>query len=86
MKRAALGLLCLLVLVPAAAFADSVDSAGPYCTRLTGCPAAFTQYDFEQFVAVKGTGNLLGNVDTQIDISGPAGTFTQSFTLKVVGP
>jgi hypothetical protein len=77
MKRATLGLLCLLVLLPAAAFADSLDSAAPYCPRLTGCPTAFTQYDFEQFVVLKGTGNLFGNVDTQIDITGPAGTFTQ---------
>jgi hypothetical protein len=76
MKRAAFGLLCLFVLIPAAAFADSVDSAAPACGRT--CPPAFIQYDFEQFLAVKGTGNLLGNVDTQIDISGPAGTFTQS--------
>src|SRR5947209_4752283 len=78
MKRAAFWLLCLLVLIPAAALADSLDSAAPYCTSFGPCPAAFTQYDFEQFLAVKGTGSLLGNVDTQIDISGPAGTFTQS--------
>jgi hypothetical protein len=78
MKRAAFWLLCLFVLIPAAAFADSLDSAAPYCTGLGPCPTAFTQYDFEQFLAVKGTGNLLGNLDTQIDISGPAGTFTQS--------
>jgi hypothetical protein len=78
MKRAALGLLCLFALVPAAAFADSLDSAAPLCGRT--CPPAFIQYDFEQFIALKGTGNLLGNVDTQIDISGPAGTFTQSIS------
>jgi hypothetical protein len=78
MKRAAFGLLCLLVLIPAAAFADSLDSAAPACGRT--CPAAFIQYDFEQFLALKGTGNLLGNVDTQIDISGPAGSFTQSIS------
>lgn len=76
MKRAALGLLCLFVLVPAAAFADSLDSAAPYCGNRT-CPPAFTQYDFEQFLAVKGTGNLMGTVDTKVDISGPGGTFTQ---------
>src|SRR3954454_12890576 len=77
MKRAAFGLLCLLVLVPAAAFADSLDSAAPYCDNARTCPTTFTQYDFEQFLALKATGNLLGNVDTQVDISGPAGTFTQ---------
>ncbi|HEV7428583.1 MAG TPA: hypothetical protein VGQ46_19680, partial [Thermoanaerobaculia bacterium] len=77
MKRAALGLLCLFVLLPAAAFADSLDSAVPYCPRISGCPTAFTQYDFEQFVTLKGTGNLLGRFDTKVDISGPAGSFTQ---------
>ncbi|HEV7485060.1 MAG TPA: HYR domain-containing protein [Thermoanaerobaculia bacterium] len=77
MKRAALGLLCLFILVPVAAWADSLDSATPYCSRLTNCPTAFTQYDFEQFVALKGTGNLLGGFDTKVDISGPAGSFTQ---------
>src|SRR3954469_4926532 len=80
MKRAALGLLCLLILIPAAAYADSLDSAAPYCTSLRGCPTTFTQYDFEQFLALKGTGSLVGNVDTQIDIAGPAGTFTQQIS------
>src|SRR3954469_9763245 len=80
MKRAAFGLLCLFVLLPVAAFADSLDSAAPYCGNVRTCPTAFTQYDFEQFVALKGTGNLLGNVDTQVDIVGPAGTFTQGIS------
>ncbi|MEA2326710.1 MAG: hypothetical protein QOE68_1669, partial [Thermoanaerobaculia bacterium] len=77
MKRAAFGLLCLLALIPAAAFADSLDSAKPYCPGDRTCPPAFTQYDYEQFLAVKGTGNLMGTVDTKVDISGPGGTFTQ---------
>jgi len=80
MKRAAFGLLCLFVLVPAAAFADSLDSAAPYCTAFQGCPTAFTQYDFDQFLALKGTGNLFGNVDTLVDITGPAGSFTQGIS------
>jgi hypothetical protein len=75
MKRAAFGLLCLFVLFPVVALADSLDSAAPYCTDRT-CPTTFTQYDFEQLLAVKGTGQLTGTIDTKIDISGPAGTFT----------
>jgi hypothetical protein len=80
MKRAAFGLLCLLVLIPAAAFADSLDSAAPNCTHPAPCPTTFTQYSFEQFLMLKGTGNLLGTVDTRVDISGPAGTFTQGIS------
>ncbi|HXH37592.1 MAG TPA: HYR domain-containing protein, partial [Thermoanaerobaculia bacterium] len=65
MKRAALGLLCLLVL-PAAVFADSLNSISP---------SSFLQNDIEQFATLQGTG-LEGTVSTQIVLSGPAGTFT----------
>lgn len=64
MRTAAIGLLCLLALVPTAAFADSITSI---------TPASFFQNDTEQFATLQGTG-LEGNVSTQIVLSGPAGT------------
>src|SRR4051812_30157122 len=76
MKRAAFGLLCLLVLVPAAAFADSLDSAAPYCAAGT-CPSTFTVNDVGQLLVLKGTGNLLGTVDTKVILDGRAGTYTE---------
>src|ERR1019366_7011934 len=67
MKTAALCLLllCVLVFVPAA-FADSITSI---------TPSAFNQGDIEQFIEIDGTG-LVGNVDTQVVLSGPFGTTT----------
>jgi hypothetical protein len=66
MKRAALCLLALLVLLPTAAFADSLDSVTPSSVFLG---------DEGVFVTLQGTG-LFGSVNTQIVIDGPAGTFT----------
>ncbi len=67
MKTAAfcLLLLCILVFVPAA-FADSITSI---------TPSAFNQGDIEQFIQIDGTG-LVGDVDTQVVLSGPFGTTT----------
>jgi hypothetical protein len=67
MKRAAFGLLCLFVLVPAAAFADSLDSISPN---------SFYSFEFEQNATLHGFG-LFGSVGTQIQVDGPAGTFIQ---------
>jgi hypothetical protein len=67
MKRAAFGLLCLFVLVPAAAFADSLDSISP---------ASFYSFEFEQNATLHGFG-LFGTAGTQIQVAGPAGTFVQ---------
>jgi hypothetical protein len=66
MKRAALCLLVLLVLLPTAAFADSLDSVSPSSVFLG---------DEGDFLTLQGTG-LFGGVNTQIVINGPAGTFT----------
>jgi hypothetical protein len=66
MNRAVLCLLALLVLLPAAAFADSLDSVTPSSVFLG---------DEGVFVTLQGTG-LFGSVNTQIVIDGPAGTFT----------
>lgn len=61
------GILCLLLVVSSAAFADSLNSI---------TPSSFYKYDVEQFATLQGTG-LFGNVNTQITVSGPAGNFTQ---------
>ncbi len=66
MKRAALCLLCLCVLLPTAAFADSLDSVSPSSVFL---------FDEGVFIALQGTG-LFGSLDTQVVIDGPAGTFS----------
>ncbi|HSY51830.1 MAG TPA: HYR domain-containing protein [Thermoanaerobaculia bacterium] len=66
MNRAALCLLCLLVLIPTAAFADSLDSVMPSTLNLG---------EEGDFISLQGTG-LFGAVDTQVVIDGPAGTFT----------
>ena len=66
MKTAALCLLlCVLIFVPAA-YADSITSIAP---------SAFLQGDIEQFIEIDGTG-LVGDVDTQVVLSGPFGTTT----------
>ncbi|MEA2326700.1 MAG: hypothetical protein QOE68_1659, partial [Thermoanaerobaculia bacterium] len=67
MKRAALGLLCLFILVPAAAFADSLDSISPN---------SFYSFELEQNATLHGFG-LFGIAGTQIQVDGPAGTFIQ---------
>jgi hypothetical protein len=77
MKRAAFGLLCLFVLIPAAAFAGIN----------TFTPNSFYSYEFEQESTLTGT-NLFGDIygaptqanilqSTQILVDGPAGTFLQ---------
>lgn len=65
MKRSALGLLSLLLFLPAVALAD-LESVSP---------SSFFQYDIEVFATVQGV-QLIGNVSTQLIISGPGGTFT----------
>src|SRR4051794_15013473 len=76
MKRAALCLLSLLILLPAVAFADSLDSMAP---------TSFYSFEFEQNATLHGTnlfGDFFGGTDpehillsTEIRVSGPAGTF-----------
>jgi hypothetical protein len=67
MKRAAFGLLCLFVLIPAAAFADSLDSISPN---------SFYSFELEQNATLHGFG-LFGTADTKIQVAGPAGTFIE---------
>jgi hypothetical protein len=77
-KYATLGLLCLLIFLPGAAVADSLDSI---------TPSSFFQFDIEQSATLTGVnlfGNLLGAPDdsnifstTSLQIDGPTGTFTQ---------
>jgi hypothetical protein len=67
MKRAAFGLLCLLVLIPAAAFADSLDSISPH---------SFYSFELEQDATLQGFG-LFGTAGTKIQVAGPAGTFIE---------
>ena len=78
MKHAALGLLCLLVLLPVSAVADSLDSISP---------SSFLQYAPEQFATLTGV-NLFGDIfgapdednifsSTHLLVDGPAGTFEQ---------
>lgn len=84
MKRAALGLLCLLVLLPSAAFAQTRGSI----TSLS--PSSFYSFEFEQNATITGTdlfGDLYGAPDsdnifqsTQLIVDGPAGTFNQDIS------
>jgi hypothetical protein len=79
MKRAALGLLCLFILVPAA-FAQ-ISSFGP---------TSYYSFEFEQNATIHGVdlfGNFYGDPDssniflsTQLLIDGPAGTFTRDIS------
>jgi hypothetical protein len=84
MKPAARWLLCLLVLVPTAVFADSLDSINP---------SSFFSFVLEQEATLHGTnlfGNLNGTPDpnsqaslfasTEVQVSGPAGTFIESLS------
>jgi hypothetical protein len=85
MKRAALCLLCVLVLVPAAAFADSLDSINPN---------SFPSFILEQEATLQGT-NLFGNLNgdpiatdqgtllasTEVQVVGPAGTFVEGLNF-----
>ena len=81
MKRTALGLLCLFILVPAAAFADSLDSISPN---------SFYSFEFEQNATLHGTnlfGDFFGGTDsdhillsTEVQIDGPAGTFVEGIS------
>ncbi len=85
MKRAALCLLCLFVLLPTAAFADSLDSINP---------SSFPSFILEQEAALQGT-NLFGNLNgapdpnvqatllasTEVQVSGPAGTFVEGLNF-----
>jgi hypothetical protein len=59
-------LLLVLVLVPAAAMADSLDAARP---------SSFFQFSTEENVLLFGNG-LAGNVGTNVTFSGPGGTYT----------
>ncbi|MEA2415845.1 MAG: hypothetical protein QOI58_2502 [Thermoanaerobaculia bacterium] len=80
MKRAAFGLLCLFVLVPAGAFAQ-ISSFGP---------TSFYSFEFEQNATIHGDdlfGDFYGAPDssniflsTQLLIDGPAGTFTRDIS------
>src|SRR5437879_7394702 len=80
MKRAAFSLLCLFVLIPAAAFAQ-INSFGP---------TSFYSFEFEQNATFHGVdlfGNLYGAPDadniflsTQLVVSGPAGTFNEDIS------
>ena len=81
MKRAALGLLCLLVLVPVSAFADSLDSIAP---------SSFYSFELEQTATLHGV-NLFGDfygapdsqnilLSTHLVIDGPAGTFNEDIS------
>jgi len=84
MKRAALCLLSILVLLPAVAFADSLDSIAPN---------SFYSFEFEQNATLQGV-NLFGDffgapdpthpdtllASTEIEVSGPAGTFVEGIS------
>ena len=84
MKRAAFGLLCLFVLIPAASFAQtrgSITSFGP---------TSFYSFEFEQNATIHGV-DLFGDfygapnsdnifLSTQLVIAGPAGTFNQDIS------
>jgi hypothetical protein len=67
MRLKSAGILCFLLVVSSASFADSLSSI---------TPSSFYKYDVEQNATLKGTG-LFGNVSTQISVSGPAGDFVQ---------
>lgn len=78
MKHAFLGLLCLLVLLPVSAAADSLDSI---------TPSSFLQFAPEQFAVLTGV-NLFGNFygapdeenifsSTHLLVDGPTGPFEQ---------
>jgi len=84
MKRAALGLLCLVFLLPAAAFAQSrgsIDSFGP---------TSFYSFELEQNATLHGTdlfGDFYGEpnqdnilLSTHLLIDGPAGQFTEDIS------
>lgn len=81
MKYAALGLLCLFVLFPVSALADSLD---------TITPSSFFTFDTEQNTTLTGVnlfGNLYGEPDennvfssTYLQVDGPAGSFTQTIS------
>src|SRR5260370_10957036 len=85
MKRAALCLLALFVLVPTAAFADSLDSI---------TPNTFVSFILEQEATLQGT-NLFGNLNgapdpnvqatllasTEVQVVGPAGTFVEGLSF-----
>jgi hypothetical protein len=81
MKHAALGLLCLFVLFPVSAVADSLD---------TITPSSFFTFDTEQNTTLTGV-NLFGNIygeptddnvylSTYLQVDGPAGTFNQGIS------
>lgn len=85
MKPAALCLLCILILLPSAAFADSLDSINP---------SSFPSFVLEQEATLQGT-NLFGNLNgapdanhqetllasTEVEVSGPAGTFVEGLNF-----
>jgi hypothetical protein len=81
MKRAALCLLGILVLLPAVAFADSLDSMAP---------TSFYSFEFEQNATLHGVnlfGDFFGAPDSdniflscQLIIDGPAGTFMEDIS------
>jgi hypothetical protein len=84
MKRATLGLLCLLVLFPAAAFAQTRGSISSFG------PTSFYSYEFEQNATIHGV-DLFGDfygapnsdnifLSTQLRIEGPIGTVTEDIS------
>jgi flagellar hook assembly protein FlgD len=62
--------ICLLLIVSFAAFADSITSVNP---------PSYYLYDVEEFVTLQGV-NLIGNITTQCVVSGPAGSFTRDWS------
>ena len=95
MKHAALVLLCLFVLLPVTAVADSLDSI---------TPSSFFQFDIEQSAMLTGVnlfGNLYGPPDdsniflstslqvcgplTSLQVCDPTSPFTQQFTQPIDG-
>ncbi|HEX9457591.1 MAG TPA: hypothetical protein VGA84_00525, partial [Thermoanaerobaculia bacterium] len=85
MKPAARWLLCLLVFIPTAVFADSLDSINP---------SSFFSFLLEQEATLHGT-NLFGNLNgapdpniqstllasTEVQVVGPAGTFVEGLNF-----
>jgi len=84
MKRAALGLLCLIVLIPAAAFAQTRGSISTFG------PTSFYSFEFEQNATITGVdlfGDFYGAPDsdniflsTHLLIDGPTGPFTEDIS------
>jgi hypothetical protein len=87
MKRAIVFLLAAIAATAAAAQTADVlagaklarlnDHAPHAVTPLSVTPAVLFQFDVEVFSTLKGSG-IIGSLDTEIAVSGPAGDFTQA--------